>query len=306
MKRAILIGMIILLVAGGIYAGTRYLPFPGTAARVATGERIIVQDGDRQITYFARGRGPRVMLAASAGREASDFNELTTRLAAAGYRTLAVEAAGIGGSSMRIDEPTLIELASDLGAVLAHDRALRPQAPDGLARIGHAFGNRLVRVFADTLASPADAVILIAAGGQKPIPEAAARHLRLVFDPRRSRAEREIHVREAFFADGNEIPEYWMRGWHADAALLQRSAIEREARKAEGATDWHNAGGAPMLILQAEADTVAPREDAGDELVRRFPEQAEMVIIENAGHALLPEAPDEITGAIIGFLNENL
>jgi hypothetical protein len=38
------------------------------------------------------GKTPRIVLAASAGREASDFNELTNALVAAGHRTVSVEA----------------------------------------------------------------------------------------------------------------------------------------------------------------------------------------------------------------------
>jgi len=51
-------------------------------------------------------------------------------------------------------------------------------------------------------------------------------------------------VRTAFFAEGNEIPPHWKRGWHTKTAIAQSKA------KGDGDESWHCAGGVPMLIIQ--------------------------------------------------------
>jgi hypothetical protein len=77
-----------------------YSPLPGAKARAALGEENRIQRRGRSIVYYLRGSGPRIVLAASAGREISDFNELTDALVGAGFRTVSVEAPGIGGSEL--------------------------------------------------------------------------------------------------------------------------------------------------------------------------------------------------------------
>lgn len=59
----------------GIYIGLLY-PFSFLTARSAIGEKQIVKIGEREVVYYANGKGPKVILVASLGREASDFNEL--------------------------------------------------------------------------------------------------------------------------------------------------------------------------------------------------------------------------------------
>ena len=107
--------LLIALVAGGLYV---VQPLPGSKARDAVGVRQTVERDGRTIVYFTQGAGPRVALAASAGREASDFNELSNALVAAGFRTVAVEAPGIGGTDLPRKPFDLYDLANDVNAVL--------------------------------------------------------------------------------------------------------------------------------------------------------------------------------------------
>lgn len=60
-----------------------------------------------------------------------------------------------------------------------------------------------------------------------------------------------------------------------------------------------------MLVIQGSADRVAPRADSADVLAADFPDRVTVALIDQAGHALLPEQPDAIAGAIVRFLSSS-
>lgn len=269
-------------------------PFPDTEARPARGERLTaILDGD-PITYYAEGSGPRVVLMASAGREASDFNELVGELINAGYRAVSVDAPGINGSAM-LEDPSLYNFATQIKAVIDVDTKAKGEGP--VFVIGHAFGNRVARAIATKYPDQIKGVILIAAGGQNPIEPTANAALKNIFNPLSSFKKRLADIEYAFFADGNPVPDYWQRGWHTDTAILQG-----KASAATPDTDWLAGGSGPMLVVQADFDKIAPRKDTADLLLASYPERVSVAMIENAGHALLPEQPDAVHNAVLEFL----
>ena len=164
--------------------------------------------------------------------------------------------------------------------------------------IGHAFGNRVVRATAAGNPGRIHGVVLIAAGGRNAIPPRANRALRNAFDPRRTFDQRREDVRYAFFAGDNAIPDYWLRGWYRHTATMQG-----RASPATETDDWLAAGTGPMLVVQALADRIAPKEDTADMLADAYPDRVTVALIEDAGHALLPEQPDAIAEAVLGFLD---
>jgi len=280
-------------VFSGVFLMTR-APFPDTEARPAQGAQNTMAMGDQMITYYTQGDGPRVVLMASAGREASDFNELIGDLVDAGYRTVAIEAPGINGTSM-LSDPSLYSFATHVEAVIKNDTKAKGEGPTVV--IGHAFGNRVVRAAAHQYPDLIKGVILIAAGGDKPIEPTADAALKNIFNPISSFKKRRKDIEYAFFADGNEIPGHWERGWHTKTAKLQgKSKTETPD------TDWLNGGTGPMLIVQADADRIAPKEDTADILLARYPDRVTVALIDNAGHALLPEQPDTVSKAVLEFL----
>lgn len=268
-----------------------FSPLPSTKARPADGELRQVDD----IRYFVQGTGKRAVLLASAGREASDFNELASALISNGYRTLAIEAPGIGGTDIP-DGATLYDLGERVKAVLDHDEI----GTDRAVIIGHAFGNRVARAFATKHPRYVQAVILVAAGGQRPIEPEVNQKLKNAFDPLQTFNSRHTDIRDAFFAKGNAVPDHWQKGWHTRTAIMQ-------GRTKANTTDmrWHGAGGRPILILQANEDRIAPKADTADILLQSFPEQVNVVIIEKAGHALLPERPGAVARAILDYLQRD-
>ena len=284
------------IVVVALVAGFALLhPLPGSIARTAVGQKMLIARDGRNIAYHALGRGPRVLLAASAGREASDFNELAAALVAAGYRTLAVEAPGIGGTELPQGKWGLYDFAADLKAAVEADAA-----GDGetiAVAVGHAFGNRVVRAAAARYPETFPAVVLLAAGGKRPVPERAQAALVAGFNPLRTAARRLEDVRYAFFAEGNEPPAYWRRGWHGRTAQLQGRATANTPDQ-----NWLSAGAGPMLVVQAAEDRIAPKEDTADLLLDEFPDRVQVALVEGAGHALLPEQPERISEAVLAFL----
>jgi pimeloyl-ACP methyl ester carboxylesterase len=103
-------------------------------------------------------------------------------------------------------------------------------------------------------------------------------------------------VRIAFFAPGNN-PAVWRGGWYPAAAKM-----EAEASRKAPVGDWWSAGGAvPILIIQGLGDQIASPEN-GRLLKAEAPDRVELVELDGAAHALLPEKPDEIARVAIAFL----
>lgn len=273
-------------------------PQPFLKARDAVGTPYVSQlypeDGslDAAVSYYELSADasdrPVIIMFASAGREASDFNELATTLNAAGYPILMIEAPGIGRSVASKDAPDLYDLARDAHGIYA--------ARGPVVFLGHAFGNRVARASATLYSDQTAGVILIASGGQKPIADKAATALRQSFDPRLTIGKRRDAIRYAFFAGDNEIPDYWLRGWHTETGKIQGVATRTTS------DEWTAGGSAPMLVIAGLQDTIAPPEDTIDLLERDYPDRVTGVRLDGAGHALLPEKPDEIATAILAWL----
>jgi pimeloyl-ACP methyl ester carboxylesterase len=238
-----------------------------------------------------------VVLLASLSRSVSDFNELALALNRAGYRTLAIESHGVGGTDGGgpFERSTLHDLARDIDSVL---QASAPHRGGQVHVIGHAFGNRVARTFAADHPDRVRSLALIAAGGRAPIPpeiEQARVVSSLSFLPD---AVQEPALRRAFFAPASEIPRDWRRGWWFWGGMAQIVA----AQATDGGEFWSGGGIAPMLVVQAEDDTIAPPQDAGLPLKFAYPDRVTLVGVPHAGHALLPEQPDAIAEAVLAFL----
>ncbi len=99
----------------------------------------------------------------------------------------------------------------------------------------------------------------------------------------------------AFFAPGND-PRVWTDGWFPIAKDAQQQALV-----GADPTQWWLGGIAPMLIVQGLQDRAAPPEN-GRQLQRKRVAPTELVEINGAGHALLPEQPDIIATNVASFL----
>jgi len=163
--------------------------------------------------------------------------------------------------------------------------------------IGHAFGQRVARMVAAAHPGLVQAVIMLAAGGKAPQVPAASAALAATFDESLSREDHLMAVGTAFFATGND-PAAWRGGWYPATMKMQIAANRTSV------DDWWSAGGTvPILVIQGLQDQVATPEN-GRMLKAEAPERVELIEIDGAAHALLPERPTEIARAVTTFLGK--
>lgn len=251
----------------------------------AGGEPIAVE-------VLLRGKGPLVVLLPSLGRGASDFDDLSNRIAAAGFRTAAINPREIGASKGPAAR-TLADYARDVFEVI---KAVEEKPPlESVVLIGHAFGNRLARAVASQYPQAVSSLILLASGGQVAIPPAVAKALYDVFDTSLSPEAHIAAVRTAFFAPGND-PGVWRDGWYGAVAMQQQNALKNSPPDS-----WSDGGRAAIYIIQAAQDAVAPPANAAA-LRAAHPDRVEIAIMTNAGHAMLPEQPEKLSQLVLGRL----
>jgi pimeloyl-ACP methyl ester carboxylesterase len=257
--------------------------------RAVVGKRQIATGRVGEVHYFVNGdsAGEPIVLFPSFGRGAADFNELVAALSAAGHRTLAVQPRGIDGSELPDMEIGLGDYGDDIAAVLDAERIEAP-----VVVLGHAFGNRVARAFAQNHPDRVARLILLAAGGRVPMPEKQQGNLLKALLPVFPEEMRREAIAEAFFAAGNRVPQEWMRGWYSVAGFGEGGATASTPYAA-----WGAGGGVPILVIDAIEDRIA--HGAGAALAAEFPARVEVVALSGAGHAMLPERPEELARIVI-------
>lgn len=289
-------GLLGLMVLMGFGAG--YIWRSNVPPRPAVGDARTLISGKEVRGYYVSGTGPTVVLLASAGRGASDFNELVADLNVAGYRCIAIDPPGIGASTLMDKEGmTGHDLADGVNEIV------EKEVPEGerIVVLGHAFGNRIARTYAADYPDRVAATILAAAGGKIAIAPKAAEALRHSFFTFMPDWWRRPKVRYAFFSGDNPIPDYWMGGWSTPTAQLQGYTT-----RSTPSEDFWGGGVAPILVVQAMDDTIAPPEHTALLLKEEFGDRVTVAEIENAGHALFPEQPEKIASAMLAFLRVHL
>jgi pimeloyl-ACP methyl ester carboxylesterase len=241
------------------------------------------------IAATVRGKGPLVVLVPSLGRGASDFDDLATRISAAGFQTAAVDPRGAGQSRGPSEGVTMFDLADDFGMVA------RGLSDKPAVFIGHAHGNRIVRALASRRPEQVSRLILLAAGGQVKMEPEVQAALKDVFVETLSPQQHLAAVKTAFFAPGND-PSVWRGGWYPEVAAEQTAA-----GAATPTGEWLDGGHAPILIVQADHDRVAAPANA-EALKSAHPDRVTVVTLPNAGHAMLPEQPTLIAKVVIDYL----
>lgn len=116
--------------------------------------------GNVQIEAIVNGSGEIIVLLPGLGGDASAFNKFTPLLNKEGYKTVAINMRGIGGSKGPLENLTLHDLANDIAGVI-----------ESLGRnpvhvLGWAYGNRVTRCLAEDHPHLVKTVILVAAGGK--------------------------------------------------------------------------------------------------------------------------------------------
>ncbi|WP_158292068.1 alpha/beta fold hydrolase [Paracraurococcus ruber] len=249
--------------------------------------RTVVR-GPARIGWHAWGAGPAVLLLASLGRGAEDFCEVGPLVAQAGFRVLAPDPRGIGESEGPMHGLTLYHLAEDAAAVLAAEAV----GPALVA--GHAFGNWVARALSACRPQAVRRVALLAASVTQTLDPAMRAAINGSFDPALSEAERLGHLQRGYFAPGHDA-RVWLAGWHPPVAAMQREATAATDDHWRRCADRHE-----TLYVAAAQDMIAPVPTL-EALRAALGDSVTLSVIEDAGHALLPEQPRAVAEALIRF-----
>jgi pimeloyl-ACP methyl ester carboxylesterase len=262
-------------------------------ARAEPVTEIVTYD-DVRIEVITQGSGPLVVMLPSRGRGAEDFDVIADGLAKAGFRVLRPQPRGAGRSRGPMAGLSLHDFARDTAAVIRHEGG------GPAIVIGHAFGNWVARMTAVDYPQLVRGVVIAAAAAKAyPAGFAGAKELSQAVskagDPALPDSERLKYLQLAFFAPGNDA-RVWLKGWYPAVDEAQ-SAAGRATRQSE----WWPAGTVPLLDLQGELDPFKPRATM-NETIDEFGARATVVVIPNASHALIPEQPAAVIGAILAWI----
>jgi pimeloyl-ACP methyl ester carboxylesterase len=260
--------------------------------------RYMVDHGNVHIEVIAQGQGPVLVILPSLGRGAEDYKVVATLLARDGFRVLRPQPRGIGMSTGPMTGLTLHDFAADIAAVIEHEH----KGPALV--VGHAYGHFVVRMLATDRPELVRGVVLAAASAGKVPPgvsePSVSPEVREAIDKSGDmslpEADRLRYLQLAFFAPGHD-PRVWLTGWHPET-----EKAENIASRATPVDEWFACGAARILDLQAENDAVAPRKFAGV-LKAALGDRVTVVVIPNAGHALVSEQPEAMAKAISAFAN---
>jgi pimeloyl-ACP methyl ester carboxylesterase len=252
---------------------------------------------DIRIEVAVEGRGPLIVMLPSRGRGAEDFDEVAGELVKAGFRVLRPQPRGAALSLGPLQNLTLHDLARDVAAVIRN-------AGDGEPAIivGHAFGSWVARMTAIDHPELVRGVVMVAAAakaypagfsGAKELSEAVRKSADFALPT----SERLRYLRLAFFAPNSDA-RIWLEGWHPAAGEMQSAA-----GRATNQSEWWSGGSVPLLDLQGELDPFKPRATS-NEMRDEFGERAEVVVIPNASHALIPEQPTAVAQAILAWIGK--
>lgn len=244
-----------------------------------------------KLAYHVMGNGPTLVLIPSLGRGAEDFDELVPFLCGAGFRVLLPEPRGIGGSAPLAEGDTLFDMAADIAAVIEHEKA----APAILA--GHAAGNWVARVLAHDRPDLATAVVLLAAIVTDMPPAEIRSSITASFDMSLTDELRRGHLARVYFAPGADA-SVWLGGWWPEVAKAQRRAATLTRNPS-----WKRvANRFPTLYIGAADDVISPP-PSDEALKEALGPLATAVVIDNAGHALLPEQPEAVASTLVTWIS---
>ena len=249
----------------------------------------VVQSEAATIEIFTVGDGPWLVMLPSLGRGVEDMAEVAHHVARRGFSVCLANPRGIGLSTGLMHDVLLDDLADDVMQVI---QALTDQP---IVIAGHAFGNWVARNLATRFPRHIRGVVLLAAAHNTIRPE-LAQHINTCMDMSLSDDTRLDSLQYVFFAPGHDA-RAWLSGWHPEVARMQREASQACPRHL-----WWHAGSAPILDLQAEQDPFAPSATAHDLAKELGTGRVQVLRIQNASHALVPEQPAAVAEAIIQFM----
>ena len=256
---------------------------------------------DVQIEAIVSGTGETIILLARGEGEASTFDEFTPLLNKRGFKTIAINRRGFGGSKGVLENLTIHDLGNDVAGVI------QSLGEGPVHVLGWAFGNRVARCVAKDHPELVKSVILLAAGGRVPPNPETSKYYTILGKPDSTRNEILEALKFMYFSPSTDLETvahvFKGSGRTPEARQMHRKATEAhgKANRATPIMEWWNGGSAPILVIQGLDDQSAVPEN-GRILKEENGERVKLVNIDNAGHFLIYEQPERIVDEIITFL----
>lgn len=267
-----------------------------SAAQPLTKSELTVDVPGAKLVVASWGSGEPVVALPGRGMDTTWFTAVAPRIASSGYRVIAINPRGIGGSTGSLEN---IDIDSFVGDTVAAIDSMRLQR---VHLLGWALGNRVSRAVAVAHPQRVATVTLLAAGGKfPPIPPSAAHQGAVArWGSEAQRPDSLKRYLPLFSPHSNPWPlmlEAAVRAWPEAAAAqspVGGAPLER----------WWSGGNKRMLVIQGLDDITAPPAN-GRDLRSEFPARVELVELERAGHALLLEQPAQIAAVVVQFLKKH-
>ncbi len=204
-----------------------------------------------------------------------------------GRRVVLVQPRGCEGSTLPVEGHTLADLAGDVVAVLRHLDA------GPAVVLGHAFGNRVMRMTATLWPDLVCGIVLFAAGPMFPSTDLFHQAMAEARDDSLPMEERLAAFGRAYFEDGGD-PSLWWRS-------PSRAAARIKDADAGPLSVWWAGGSAPMLVVQGELDQSAPPAN-GEALHAADPGRVELHTVAGAAHTIPIDRPAQCARLVADWL----
>jgi pyruvate dehydrogenase E2 component (dihydrolipoamide acetyltransferase) len=275
-----------------------------TSTIAAAGSRIrVIEDGaGEHAVLFVHG----------VGGWAENWSETIERVAATGRRAIAFDLPGFGDST-KVDGARYFDPGEPFYPAVVHavSRALGLERPH---LVGHSLGGGIAAVTAVVHPDAWRSVTLVAPGGFGPDIALFLRVFSLPFLgvttwlPRPASAGRA--VLESCFHDRAKIPAHlyeesarYDRTYPETLRVMRAVATFRGVRRSLRESWLARAGEyrGPVLVVWGRQDGIIPASHV-KALQETYP-NAELRVIENAGHLVMPEQPDAFAAVLLPFLD---
>jgi pimeloyl-ACP methyl ester carboxylesterase len=251
--------------------------------KLATLEVMRTSDGQPNIVILPGGAGG-----------IRDYADLCQKLKNLGLSAVGINLRTCGASTGSLQGITFQDMATDVIEVIK----VVTERPVLLA--GHAGGNRIARMVATLRPDLVSGVILIAAGGKVPPEPDAWAALGRLGDATLTDAERRKVIQTALFSANSEVPDTLFAQGDVSPDFVQAFGAAANAAVEE---EWWAGGSATMLVIQGKEDRIAPVAN-GHLLREKYPERVRVHDLDDAGHMLFVEKPEEISQLIAAFAEE--
>jgi len=258
-------------------------------AYVITRQSAFVDNGKARIETYIDGSGPALVVLPSYGRDGGeDYDRFAAEIARSGFSVLRPQPRGIGKSTGPMTDVSMQDQVDDVATAI-HELA------GGKATIlGHAYGHFVAKALACSHPDAVHGVILAAAQASK-FPDAVGNTPGIAGNLSEPESVRLSALTFAFFAPPNDA-RIWLEGWYPETLHMQMASVTKI-----NTHDFWSAGKGPVLEIIAESDPFKPysywrefRDQFGSRITTR--------VITDASHALFPEQPDSIAGAVLSWL----